>query len=183
MPARYGIQPKTGDVLALVSTPAFDPNDFISGMSSSTYTKLEKDPGKPLINRFALTYAPGSTIKPVTAAIALDTGTTTAAATKTITGTSWQKSADWGSYKVTRVHANNSPENMEKALVLSDNIFFAQTALDIGADKFAKGLKGFGFGEDIPFAYPLKASQISSTGKFSSDIQLADTGYGKGRCK
>ncbi|MED4346063.1 penicillin-binding transpeptidase domain-containing protein [Heyndrickxia coagulans] len=175
------IQPKTGDVLALVSTPAFDPNDFISGMSSSTYTKLEKDPGKPLINRFALTYAPGSTIKPVTAAIALDTGTTTAAATKTITGTSWQKSADWGSYKVTRVHANNSPENMEKALVLSDNIFFAQTALDIGADKFAKGLKGFGFGEDIPFAYPLKASQISSTGKFSSDIQLADTGYGQGQ--
>lgn len=101
-------------------------------MSSSAYTKLEKDPDKPLINRFALTYAPGSTIKPVTAAIALDTGTTTTAATKTITGTSWQKNADWGSYKVTRVHANNSPENMEKALVLSDNIFLPKPRLISG---------------------------------------------------
>ncbi|GER68762.1 penicillin-binding protein 3 [Weizmannia acidilactici] len=175
------INPKTGDVLALVSTPAFDPNDFILGMSVSAYAKLEKDPAQPLINRFALAYAPGSTIKPVTGAIALNTGTTTAGATKTITGTSWQKNADWGSYKITRVHVNNSPENMEKALVLSDNIFFAQTALDIGADKFVKGLKSFGIGEDIPFNYPLKASQISSNGKFASDIQLADTGYGQGQ--
>ncbi|WP_018664790.1 penicillin-binding transpeptidase domain-containing protein [Heyndrickxia acidiproducens] len=175
------INPKTGDVLALVSSPSFDPNDFILGLSADAYQKLEKAANQPLLNRFALTYAPGSTIKPVTGAIALDTGTTTTSATKTITGTAWQKDASWGSYKITRVHANNSPENMEKALVLSDNIFFAQTALDIGKEKFAKGLESFGFGEKIPFDYPIKSSQISSNGKFASEVQLADTGYGQGQ--
>ncbi|MGG3693173.1 penicillin-binding transpeptidase domain-containing protein [Heyndrickxia ginsengihumi] len=175
------INPKTGDVLALVSAPSFDPNEFVLGMSNSAYKKLADNKKQPLLNRFALTYAPGSTIKPITGAIALNTGTTTTTATKTIKGTAWSKNSDWGNYKITRVHVNNSPENMEKALILSDNIFFAQTALDIGANKFAKGLQSFGVGENIPFDYPLKDSQISSNGKFSNDIQLADSGYGQGQ--
>jgi penicillin-binding protein 3 len=174
------INPKTGEVLALVSTPAFDPNAFVLGMSAQDYSKLEKDPLQPLINRFALSYAPGSSMKPITGAIALDTGTLKPSDTKTIIGRSWTKKG-WGNYSVTRVDVNNAPENMETAMMYSDNIFFAQTALDMGADKFIKGLNQFGFGQTVPFDYPLKDSQISSTGTFSSEGQLADSGFGQGQ--
>ncbi|MED1203297.1 penicillin-binding transpeptidase domain-containing protein [Heyndrickxia acidicola] len=174
------INPKTGEVLALVSTPAFDPNAFELGMSSQDYSKLQNDPLQPLINRFALSYAPGSSMKPITGAIALDTGTIKPSDTKTIIGRSWTKKG-WGSYSVTRVDVNNAPENMETAMMYSDNIFFAQTALDMGADKFINGLKKFGFGQTIPFDYPLKDSQISSTGTFNSEGQLADSGFGQGQ--
>lgn len=70
--------------------------------------------------------------------------------------------------------------NLKDALVFSDNIYFAQTALDIGADSFIDGLKKFGFDEEIPFTYPVKASQISNDGKLNGDVLLADSGYGQG---
>lgn len=175
------IHPITGEVLSLVSSPSFDPNDFVLGMSGEEYSKLEKDPLKPLINRFALSYAPGSAIKPITGAIALENGSLKVSDTKTINGKSWGKGGSWGDYEISRVHVSNGPVNLETALIYSDNIFFAQTALGMGADKFVKGLKDFGFGEEIPFTYPLKKSQISSDGKLDKEIMLADSGYGQGQ--
>ncbi|WP_367593499.1 penicillin-binding transpeptidase domain-containing protein [Heyndrickxia camelliae] len=175
------IQPTTGEVLSLVSSPSFDPNDFVLGMSNSEYNKLEKDPMQPLINRFALSYAPGSSIKPITAAIALQNGTLKPNSTKTINGKSWGKGGSWGDYKVSRVHVENGPVSLSDAMMYSDNIYFAQTALDMGGDKFVKGLKDFGFGEQLPFDYPLKKSQISSDGTLNKEILLADSGYGQGQ--
>lgn len=176
------IHPITGEVLSLVSSPSFDPNDFALGVSSKEYSKLEKDPLQPLINRFALSYAPGSAIKPITGAIALQNGTLKASDTKTINGKTWGKGGSWGDYKITRVHATSGPVNMETAMMYSDNIFFAQAALDMGGEKFVKGLKDFGFAEEIPFTYPLKKSQISSDGTLKNGgILLADTGYGQGQ--
>lgn len=176
------IHPITGEVLSLVSSPSFDPNDFALGVSSKEYSKLEKDPLQPLINRFALSYAPGSAIKPITGAIALQNGTLKASDSKTINGKTWGKGGSWGDYKITRVHATSGPVNMETAMMYSDNIFFAQAALDMGGEKFVKGLKDFGFAEEIPFTYPLKKSQISSDGTLKNGgILLADTGYGQGQ--
>ncbi|MGE8204592.1 penicillin-binding transpeptidase domain-containing protein [Heyndrickxia sp. NPDC080065] len=175
------IHPLTGEVLSLVSTPSFDPNDFAQGISGEEYTKLEKDPLQPLINRFALSYAPGSVIKPITGAIALQNGSLKTTDTKTINGKSWGKGGSWGGYQITRVHETSGPINIQTALMYSDNIFFAQAALDMGADKFVKGLKDFGFNEEIPFTYPLKKSQISSDGTLNREILLADTGYGQGQ--
>ncbi|WP_445669198.1 penicillin-binding transpeptidase domain-containing protein [Margalitia sp. FSL K6-0131] len=175
------IQPTTGEVLSLVSSPSFDPNDFVLGMPGSEYSKLEKDPLQPLINRFALSYAPGSSIKPITAAIALENGTLKPNSTKTINGKSWGKGGSWGDYQVSRVHVENGPVSLSDAMMYSDNIFFAQTALDMGGDKFAKGLKNFGFTEQLPIEYPLKKSQISSDGKLDHEILLADSGYGQGQ--
>ncbi|MGE6256755.1 penicillin-binding transpeptidase domain-containing protein [Heyndrickxia sporothermodurans] len=175
------IHPITGEVLSLVSSPSFDPNDFALGVSSTEYKKLENDPKQPLINRFALSYAPGSTIKPITGAIALQNGTLTANDTKTISGKTWGKES-WGDYKISRVHETSGPVNMETAMMYSDNIFFAQAALDMGGDKFVKGLKSFGFDEEIPLAYPMKKSQISNDGTLKNgSVMLADTGYGQGQ--
>lgn len=175
------IQPTTGEVLSLVSSPSFDPNDFVLGMSGSEYSKLEKDPLQPLINRFALSYAPGSSIKPITAAIALQNGTLKPNSTKNIVGKSWGKGGSWGDYKVSRVHVENGAVSLSDAMMYSDNIFFAQTALDMGGAKFVQGLKDFGFTQQLPFDYPLKKSQISSDGKLDREILLADSGYGQGQ--
>jgi len=175
------IQPTTGEVLSLVSSPSFDPNDFVLGMSGSDYSKLEKDPLQPLINRFALSYAPGSSIKPITAAIALQNGTLKPNSTKNIVGKSWGKGGSWGDYQVSRVHVENGAVSLSDAMMYSDNIYFAQTALDMGGAKFVQGLKDFGFTQQLPFDYPLKKSQISSDGTLDREILLADSGYGQGQ--
>ncbi len=63
--AVVAIDPRNGDVLALVSTPSFDPNRFAAGLSRPDFVALNQDPNKPLFNRaLAGTYPPGSTIKP-----------------------------------------------------------------------------------------------------------------------
>lgn len=67
------MNPNTGEVLALVSTPAFNPNDFVLGMSGDKWNSLNNDPKKPMYNRFQATLVPGSSFKPITAAIGLDT--------------------------------------------------------------------------------------------------------------
>src|SRR5699024_12750622 len=58
--------PKTGESLALVSSPAFDPNDLIYGVTQTQWDHLQNDPDEPLVNRFASTFAPGSVMKPIT---------------------------------------------------------------------------------------------------------------------
>ena len=94
-----------------------------------------------------------------------------------ISGLKWQKGASWGNYFVTRVHEAN-PVNLEKAMVYSDNIYFAQTALGIGKDSFTAGLKEFGFEEESDYPFPLETSTI---GNLDKEIALADSGYGQGQ--
>lgn len=68
------MNPYTGEVLALVSTPAYDNNDFIMGLSSEQWTALNEDENKPMYNRFRQVWCPGSTFKPITAAVGLESG-------------------------------------------------------------------------------------------------------------
>lgn len=174
------MNPNTGEVLALVSTPSYDPNDFVMGMSQEKWDSLNSDPNKPLYNRFQSNAVPGSSFKPITAAIGLDTKTLDPNATKAISGLKWQKDSSWGDYFVTRVSDYGSNTNLLNAMVYSDNIYFAQTALDIGKDKFAEELKKLGFDEDIPFEYGVSTSKFASDGAIKTDVQLADSGYGQG---
>ena len=99
------MNPYTGEVLALVSTPAFDNNDFITGMSSEQWTALNEDENKPLYNRFRQIWCPGSTFKPIIAGIGLKTGTVNPSEDFGNEGLSWQKDSSWGSYQVTTLHA------------------------------------------------------------------------------
>ena len=176
------VDPETGETLALVSSPGFDPNRFMLGLSGEQYKALEEDPANPLFNRFKAAYAPGSTLKPVTAAIGMDAGTLKPAEGITINGETWQKDASWGDYKVSRLHPEApNPVDLNIALVYSDNIYFAQQALNMGADTFIAGLNDYGFGETIEFPIGLAASQISNEGTIASAGQLADTSFGQGQ--
>lgn len=174
------MNPRTGEVLALVSTPSYDNNDFILGMSGEEWTQLNEDESQPLYNRFRQIWCPGSTFKPVIGAIGLDSGTLDAEKDYGNEGLSWQKDSSWGSYFVTTLHAYE-PVTLENALIYSDNIYFAKAALNIGADTLENYLKKLGFGGELSFDITMTASQYSNSGHIDSEIQLADSGYGQGQ--
>ena len=71
--------------------------------------------------------------------------------------------------------------NLENALVHSDNIYFAKAALKIGGNRFANMLKQFRIWRDHPLELDMAASQISESGGFDSDAQLAASGFGQGQ--
>lgn len=175
------MNPKTGEVLALVSTPGYDPNEFVMGMSDKRWEELNNSETKPLTNRFNTSWVPGSTFKAVTAAIGVDTGKIQPDANMGYVGLRWQKDASWGDYNVTTLTDYGSEVNLENALVYSDNIYFARAALDIGADAMIDKFKVMGFEEEMPFELTLSESTYDDDGKIDSDIQLADTGYGQGQ--
>lgn len=178
--AGAAIHPQTGDILGLVSTPSFNPYDFMEGISGEEYKKIADDPKEPLLSKYQYTYSPGSTFKVLTAIIGLNNETITANSTYQMSGEGWQKDSSWGGYFVKRVITNNNPINLSKAMADSDNIYFARVALDTGAEKFGEGLKALGMAEAVPGDYPFYTSQITNSGSFDSDILLADSGYGQG---
>ena len=174
------MNPYTGEVLALVSTPSYDNNDFIMGLSSEKWTALSEDEDKPLYNRFRQVWCPGSTFKPVTAAIGLESGAVDSNEDYGNVGLSWQKDVSWGSYHVTTLHAYE-PVVLENALIYSDNIYFAKAALKIGAEEMKNSLLRLGFQEEMPFEAIMAKSQYSNTENIETEIQLADSGYGQGQ--
>lgn len=174
------MNPYTGEVLALVSTPSYDNNDFIMGMSEEKWNSLNEDENKPLYNRFRQKWAPGSSFKSIIAEIGLSTGAINPNEDYGDEGLSWQKDKSWGNYYVTTLH-EYSPVNLENALIYSDNIYFAKAALKIGAEDFKKSLDKLGFNEQLPFEITMEKSQYSNTDKIETEIQLADSGYGQGQ--
>lgn len=174
------MNPYTGEVLALVSTPSYDNNDFIMGMSNAQWTALNEDGNKPMYNRFRQVWCPGSTFKPVIAAIGLEAGVIDPMEDYGNEGLRWQKDTSWGSYYVTTLQAYE-PVILENALIYSDNIYFAKAALKIGAKKLEHSLSEIGFHEELPFEIKMAKSQYSNTENIETEIQLADTGYGQGQ--
>jgi len=174
------MNPYTGEVLALVSTPSYDNNDFIMGLSSEKWAALNEDENKPMYNRFRQVWCPGSTFKPITAAIGLKSGAVDPNEDYGNVGLSWQKDASWGSYHVTTLHAYN-PVVLENAIIYSDNIYFAKAALKIGAEEMKDSLLRLGFQEELPFEIVMAKSQYSNTENIETEIQLADSGYGQGQ--
>ena len=170
----------TGEVLALVSTPAYDNNDFIMGLSSEQWTVLNEDENKPMYNRFRQVWCPGSTFKPIIAAIGLQSGAIDPMEDYGNVGLSWQKDASWGSYHVTTLHAYE-PVILEKALIYSDNIYFAKAALKIGYEEMESSLTQLGFNAELPFEIKMAKSQYSNSESIETEIQLADSGYGQGQ--
>ena len=174
------MNPYSGEILALVSTPSYDNNDFIMGLSSEQWTALNEDEDKPMYNRFRQVWCPGSTFKPIIAAIGLQSGAINPTEDYGNVGLSWQKDASWGSYYVTTLHAYE-PVILENALIYSDNIYFAKAALKIGSEEMESSLTGLGFNEELPFEIKMAESQFSNTDGIETEIQLADSGYGQGQ--
>lgn len=174
------MNPYTGEVLALVSTPSYNNNYFILGMSNEQWTSLNEDENKPLYNRFRQVWCPGSAFKPVTAAVGLQSGAIDPMEDYGNAGLSWQKDASWGAYHVTTLHAYE-PVILENALIYSDNIYFAKAALKIGSAEMEEALTQLGFNEKLPFEIKTAESQYSNTENIETEIQLADSGYGQGQ--
>lgn len=174
------MNPFTGEVMALVSTPSFDDNDFILGMSEEKWASLNSDERNPMFNRFRQKFAPGSCFKPITGAIGLSTGAIDPNEDFGREGLSWRKDESWGNYYVTTLH-DYSPVIMENAFIYSDNIYFAKAALKIGYDDFMSGLDKLGFNQEIPFDISVAKSQYSNTKRIETEVQLADSGYGQGQ--
>lgn len=172
---------ETGELLALVSTPTFDSNDFILGMSDAKWKEIENDEGKPLYNRYQSTWTPGSSFKPIIGAIGLTTNKIKADENYGYVGLSWQKDNSWGDYKVTTMTNYGDIVNLKNALIYSDNIYFAKAALNIGKDTLQEQLKKIGFQQELQFNLGTKISQYTNNKEIENEIQLADTGYGQGQ--
>ena len=176
------MEPQTGELLALVSTPSFDSNDFTVGMTEAKWEELNNDERNPLYNRFIQKYCPGSTFKAVTGAIGLTTGDIDQNEDYGYSGTSWQKDSSWGNYYVTTLTGYSGPKNLLNAIMHSDNIYFAQTTLKMGAEKYVENLNKIGFNETLDFPLTLAKSQyaVDNGDTIEGETRLADTGYGQG---
>ena len=173
------MHPKTGALLALVSTPSYNPNSFTLGMGTEEWNSIKNDERNPMLTRYLQSYCPGSTFKPITGAIGLTTGTLSTEDTFQYSGLSWKKDS-WGEYDITTLTAYDGPKNLKNALIHSDNIYFAQAALQIGKKNFTDGLDKIKFNENIDFGLTTSKSQYANKIDIPNEKTLADSGYGQG---
>lgn len=147
------IDPSTGDILAFVSTPGFDPNLFARGLTRKEYLALTEDPDRPMYDRALRgVYPPGSTVKPLMALSALEAGVVTPHDTRFCRG-QWRMpgvSRPWRDWK----KEGHGTVDMRKALATSCDVYFYDMANLTGIDRMASFLSQFGLGAltgiDIP---------------------------------
>jgi penicillin-binding protein 2 len=149
--ALVALDPNTGEVLAFVSKPTFDPNLFVDGIDQENWQMLNESIDKPLLNRALRgTYPPGSTYKPFMALGALTTGKRSASAIIHDNG-SWT----FGGHTF-RSHGDSGlgPVDMVRSIVLSSNVYYYSLANDMGVDTIHDFMKPLGFGQitgiDLP---------------------------------
>lgn len=149
----------TGDVLALVSRPGFDPNLFTGGMRAEDYQELISSPMRPLFNR-ALTgsFSPGSTLKPFIALAGLHQGATTPEK-RVFSSGQFQLPGQPRRYRDWR-RGGHGWVNLERALEESVNTYFYQLALDLGIDRMETQLAEFGLGRPTGIDLPGEAAGI-----------------------
>ena len=142
--ALVALDPKTGEVLAFVSKPTFDPNLFVDGIDLESWQTLNESIDKPLLNRALRgTYPPGSTYKPFMALAALQTG-------KRAAGTVIQDNGSWmfaGHQFRSHGDAGLGPVDMHAAIAKSSNVYFYSLANDMGVDTIHDFMKPLGFGQ------------------------------------
>ncbi len=140
------VDPRDGGVLAMVSSPSYDPNPFVKGIGYQAYKSLLENPDRPLINRVTQgLYPPASTVKPYMALSALSAGVITpnttffGAPTWTLPGTQ-RRYRDW-------LKTGHGMLNVTKAIEESADTFFYQVAFEMGIDRIHEWLSKFGYGQ------------------------------------
>ncbi len=141
------LDPKDNGILAMVSTPSYDPNAFVHGISSKAYNKLLNNKNRPLVNRATLgIYPPASTVKPFIAVAALQEGIVTPYTTRNdpgfwkIPNSKTKPFRDWLRWGHGRINITQSIEE-------SVDTFFYQIAYDLGIDRLSSWMMKFGFGD------------------------------------
>ena len=142
--ALVALDPRTGEVLAFVSKPTFDPNLFVDGIDVDSWRELNESIDKPLLNRALRgTYPPGSTFKPFMAMAALTSGKRTAS----------QIVQDGGTFQfgnhVFRSHGDKGlgPVDLHRSIVKSSNVYYYSLANEMGVDLMHELLSPYGFGQ------------------------------------
>jgi peptidoglycan glycosyltransferase len=172
--AVVAVDPRNGDILAMASSPSFDPNNI-----DQTFPELARDPSSPLVNRALQSlYPPGSTFKVITAAAALEAGVQPT-----------DHFFDDGSYELPGYTVHNfelkeyGRVTFTQALVYSINVIFAKIAVNIvGAQALAQMAHNFGFGDSYGnFPLPVSASNLGSLPPSQwTDGTLAQSAFGQG---
>ena len=174
---------KTGAVLAQASNPSFDANLFAFGISEADYKKLTEDKSAPLFNRATQgLYPPGSTIKPFTATAALNAGTASFSSVfpYTVSNNSWTPK-NWHWLPVKRDEYVSPPLTMYKAMVHSDNIYFAWLGLEAGYKNVADYFSSIGIGEAVKYDLPTAKSNLINDDAEKNGTMLADMSFGHGQ--
>ncbi|GAB3480846.1 penicillin-binding protein 2 [Polaromonas eurypsychrophila] len=141
--ALVALDPSTGEVLAFVSKPTFDPNLFVDGIDSESWQALNESIDKPLLNRALRgTYPPGSTYKPFMAMAALESGKRQPGSITNDTG-SWM----FGGHQFRSHGAGLGPVDMHQSIVKSSNVYYYALANDLGVDAMHDFMKPMGFGQ------------------------------------
>ena len=165
------LDPRTGAVLASVSTPGFDPNSLNGADAGPAGKALEEDPDLPLLHRtIATTYPPGSTFKVVTTAAALETGIAGPSTAfpdpeaLELPGTS----ATIHNYD-DGVCVDGRSVTLAEAFIRSCNTTFAALGMKVGADALTATAEDFGFNQDIPYDLPVLSSSMPEADDYVDD--------------
>jgi len=147
--AAVAMNPKTGEILALVDKPDYDPNVFVKRVKAEDWNKIINNKGHPLQNRaVANKYPPGSTFKPITATAALEYGVATPKTALNCSGYYLGKH-DW------RAHGH---VDFYKAIAMSCDVFFYEMGRRLGIDRLANMAFGYGLGHKTGIDLPREAS-------------------------
>ena len=142
------IVPNTGEILAMVSTPGFDSNQFVTGIDVASYRALQEDIDLPLFNRAIRGhYPPGSTIKPFLALAGLVEGVITPDSTINDPGF-YQLPNDSRRYR-NWLRWGHGRVDMERSIAVSNNTYYYTLAHDLGIDKLHERMTNFGFGQRV----------------------------------
>ncbi len=175
----------TGDVLALVSSPSYDPLQFATGLTPALWQELSTDPRNPLTDKaIAGVYPPGSTFKPVVALAALEAGIITPETSVTCPGYLSLGNATFHCWR----HGGHGTVRLHDAIKKSCDVFFYETARRIGIDRLGAMARRMGFGSplglDIPGerggTIPDRDRQLALTGVAWQQGETLIAGIGQG---
>jgi penicillin-binding protein A len=183
------LDPRTGEVLALASTPTYDASAISNpATSQATFEALQEDPGEPLLPRATLgRYVPGSVFKIVTAIAGLASGAITPDTTYAEQPPAEEDGLLVEGFRIRDGHhrvTGNRRLDLVEATEVSCNIWYALTGLRTGGAELVDHAARLGFGSPIPFDLPTAASQVTdgsggAPGGFVDDVELANAAYGQ----
>jgi penicillin-binding protein 2 len=182
------MNPQTGEILSMVSLPAYDNNKFATGISAKDYSVYLSDPAKPLRNHaIADIFPPGSTFKLVTGLAALEEGVTTPTRPWQTYGCYQIPNAPRGQCLFDWNHAGFGQVNLVQAFALSSDTFFYQMAVALGVDRLGNWAHELGFGEKSGIRLPGEAAGIIASREWArsqgrEDVftgELAQAGIGQ----
>jgi len=187
--AIVAIDPRNGEVLALVSNPGYDPNEFVTGISSANYQKISSSEDRPLFNR-ALRglYSPGSTIKPHIGWIGLEEKLITAKTTIKDPGFWIMPNKEQRQYNDHKKGGHGNKVNLDIAIIKSCNPYFYDLSYRMGIDTLSTNMAKFGFGqytgidmgEEVPGILPSREWKLRNRKSNWYPGETVNIGVGQG---